>query len=431
MHVRALVFFRPFAPLLLILAPLSAAAGERPSVTIGSEPPALRVSLSSVIHLDYVGFGRGEDELEGAGPQENDFLLKRVRLILEGELYDRARFKMQAGMELEGPSVMDAVIVLPLGSRAELHAGQMKAPFSRERLRPYSHQPFIERSRVDCLALRRTQGIMLAARPVRGLDFHLGVFTGESMNRHNTDDHFEYMTRIALDSRVADPGPARWEIGASAARGRRDPDGGPVESFPGKTLNGLAFFSPVPVSGYRTRYSVDAELAWSFLWVAGQWTVSEEERENVAVPIDVDADGLRDDWFTGDLDPLCQRAWTVYLLMMLTGEPASDWVVPRHKAGALGLALRYSEIVFDSGEGLLPGSAPGVYGLEVSEASEALGRPDIEERVRDLYAGLNWRPAPGVFIQLAAIWQWFDDSHPYGDGRLSDVNCRGRVGLVF
>jgi hypothetical protein len=340
---------------------------------------------------------------------------------------------MQTGLELSGVPIMDAIMTIPVTDWLDLRAGQMKTPFSAERLRSYKHQPFMERSLAASLELRRSQGAVFIADPWDGaVKTWLGLLTGESMNAHNTDDHFEYAGRVVLNfDSMFDGFPGAANAGLSAAHGKREPEVSSTNSFSGKTLNRLEYFSSVPVNGYRTRYETDFEWRYDSFWIAAEWIGVIEERDNVTIDIDTDGDRLGDDTITRDLDPLYAQGWTVYGVWVMTGEAAASVISPAGEYGAWSLALRYSTITFDSSEELIPGGAPGTRGREVSEASEALGRSDIEETVREVYAGLDWDIRYGVFFQAATVWQWFDHSSPYGNSDRSDVNYRARVGIIF
>lgn len=406
---------------------------SRPVIKLESSLPGLEMGIHGELNFDYIGFDAGEQYLEGAGSQESDFIVRRARIGLTGELWKMVEFKLKAGLELDGPPIIDAYMVYLLPADFKLHIGQMKVPFSMERLRSYSHQPFMERSLAHTLALRRSQGVYIGRKFFDGgLQLDLGLFTGESLNQHSTDDDLEYVGRMSLHfDNIIDNFPGKASIGSAFARGRRAPQRSETFSFKGKTMNGLTFFSEVPVNGFRTRCEADAEWKWRSLWFAAEYIYSEEERHGVTVSLDTDGDYTADGTFTGDLDPLREQGWMAYAVWIITGEDVGDWVVPSRKRGAVGLALRYSTIDFDSREGLLPSGTPGVMGREVSKGSEALGRRGINETVQDLYIGLNWYIKPGVFVQTAAVLQWFDDSSPYQNNNHSDINYRARAGLVF
>jgi len=403
-----------------------------PHIVLSSLSEELTIRLGGELNFDYLEFDAGENNIPDAGSQENDFIVRRGRMYLSGSLHEVAEFKIKAGLELTGTPIIDAFAVLHMPWGIDCHAGQLKVPFSEERLRSYSRQPFMERGLAHSLALRRSQGVYFSAEPGnRGLAIEAGTFTGESLNKHNTDDQFEYACRLSLRLDKLFPSfPGRGAIRMAAAAGMRRPVRAPTMSFFGKTMNGLEFFAPVPVNGMRTRYEADAEFSRRWFWAAAEWVGCEEERDGVRILIDTDGDGRVDGGYSSiRVNPLLERGWMAYAVVMVTGEDASDWIVPARKSGALSLAVRYSTISFDSQERHIQGC--GTYGVEVNETSEALGRPSIDETASDLYVGLNWYLKPGIFVQGAAVWQWFDHSSPTMDGGNSDINYRWRLGVVF
>jgi hypothetical protein len=334
--------------------------------------------------------------------------------------------------------LMDAIIIYSPASWLDFRAGQMKMPFSAERLESYLINPFVERSLAANLELRRSRGVAMALHPGQGgVHLDLGWFNGENMAKPNTDDHFEGVARGTVRLEKLLPSfPGSFSLAGSAARGRRQPDSAPTTlttSFTGKTQNELNFFSPINVNGYRTRY--EADLSWTYkpLWIAAEWITSEEEREGVAVDLDTDGDGVKEWTATRrHLKPLKEQGWKASVVYVLTGEAYKPRLVPNHKWGALELCLRYSMVSFDSQEDkILDGNT---LGREVSAASTALGRRSVDEAVRSADAELNWFLKPGFWIGLDTTWQWFDHSAPYGPDHPDDhddINYRARVGMAF
>jgi len=305
------------------------------------DQPEIKLDLHVVIHADFVAFDRGEDNLGAAGSQETDFPIKRARLIMGGKLGDVIAFKTQTGFELNGPALMDAVIIITPAPWIEFRAGQMKVPYSQERLRAYSRQPFMERSLAGNLALRRSNGGYLDLKPAPGASLQLGIFTGETMNAKNTDDALEYTGRVVLEFHdLIDGFPGQAQLAGGAAWGYRSPERASTNSFRGRTLNQVVFFSPVPVHGYRERYEVDADWRVGPVWIGGEWVVANEDRDSVTVDLDTNGDRVRDDQVVRDLNPLIEEGWMVNLLVMLTGEDASDRVEPASEWGALAAATR-------------------------------------------------------------------------------------------
>jgi hypothetical protein len=398
--------------------------------------PKTGLDFHGAVNLDFVGFEPTEQYLAGAGAQENNFMVRRARVVLTGVLYEKLTFFIQSGLESTDTLLMDAIIIYSPMSWLDFRAGQMKMPFSAERLESYLINPFVERSLAANLELRRSRGVAMALHPGQGgVRLDLGLFTGENMNKNNTDDHFEGVARGTLRlEKLISSFPGALSLSGSAARGRREPINAATTSFTGKTLNELNFFSPVNVNGYRTRY--EADLSWTYkpLWIAAEWISSQEERENTAVDLDTNGDGAKDVTLTRDLKPLKEQGWKASVVYVLTGEAYNPRLVPVHQWGALELCLRYSAVTFDSQEDRIRAGAPGTFGREVSAASTGLGRRSIDEAVRSADVELNWFLKPGFWIGFDTIWQWFDHSAPYGPDHPDDhddINYRGRVGMAF
>ena len=397
--------------------------------------PQTGLDFHGAVQLDYYGFEPSEHYLSGAGPQENTFSIRRARVVLTGVIYENLTFFIQSGLESTDTLLMDAIIIYAPASWVDFRAGQMKMPFSGERLESYLINPFEERSLAANLELRRSRGVAAALHPGQGgVRLDLGWFTGESMTKNNTDDDFEGVMRgtVRLDKLIGSF-PGALSLAGAAARGRREPINAATTSFTGKTQNELVFFAPVNVNGYRTRY--EADLSWTYkpLWIAGEWIRSMEERNGVSVDLDTDGDGVKEVTVIRHLKPLREEGWKASVVCVLTGEDYNPRLAPKHKWGALELAGRYSMVTFDSREGRIPAGG-GAFGREVSAASTALGRRSIDESVRAADAELNWFLKPGFWIALDTTWQWFDHSSPYlpkAPNDHDDVNYRARVGVAF
>ena len=424
---------------LLGWAPGAAAAEKNDKETLfhlEAPVPQTGLDFHGAVNLDFMGFEPTEKNLPGAGAQENTFTVRRARVVLTGVLYEKLTFFIQSGLESTDTLLMDATVIYSPASWLDFRAGQMKMPFSAERLESYLINPFEERSLAANLELRRSRGVAMALYPGQGgVRLDLGWFNGENMAKPNTDDHFEGVARGTVRLEKLIPSfPGSFSLAGSAARGRRQPDSAATTSFTGKTLNEVNFFSPINVNGYRTRY--EADLSWTYkpLWIAAEWITSEEEREGVAVDLDTNGDGVKDATVTRRLKPLKEQGWKASVVYVLTGETYNPRLSPNHKWGALELGLRYSMVSFDSQEEKIRAGAPGAFGREVSAASTALGRRSVDEAVRSADAELNWFLKPGFWIGLDTTWQWFDRSAPYGPDHPDDhddVNYRARVGMAF
>jgi len=413
--------------------------------------PNIKLELHSSIQLDFAGFSDKEDTIPNvAGSQENTIFAKRVRVTIKGKLFNNIGFYVTEAFDstpnsAPAPYVIDAQASIPAAPWLEFTFGLMKMPFSEERLKSFAtHMPFMERSLASNLENKRSQGaVMRLHTPDKdAVSFYAGIFTGELLTAPNTDDYFEYVGRIVFRfDQMFDGFPGVSNLGASFADGIREPIGNKTMSYTGKTMNELTWFQAVPVNGHRTRWEGDYEWRYQSVWFGGEYIHSEEQRNHVTVNLMTKA-GL-DKNVVRNLDPLVEEGFNVFFVVVLTGEDAKPIIEPKGQYGAVSLAVRYSMVSFDNQEHKIKSNkAPKpIYGREVNDTatplngtSSALGRKSINDAERDLTAGINWDLKPGVFIQFAVIYQWFDASNPYnasrGPGRY-DVNYRGRVGVTF
>jgi phosphate-selective porin OprO/OprP len=136
------------------------------------------------------------------------FLLRRFRLVFSGHLFHSdVRYYFQLGM---APLDMEPDLLIPVrdayltyaGLRdLQVRAGQMKVPFSRERVVSSSALSFADRTIVNAeLNLDRDMGVQVFANDLFGLGGHvgyaLGVFGGNGRNRPNADTGLLYVARL-------------------------------------------------------------------------------------------------------------------------------------------------------------------------------------------------------------------------------------------
>lgn len=136
------------------------------------------------------------------------FLLRRFRLVFLGHAFgDDLRYYFQLGM---APLDMESDLLIPVrdayltyaGIRdLQIRAGQMKVPFSRERVVSSSALSFADRTIVNAeLNLDRDMGVQVFSNDLFGLGGHvgyaLGVFGGNGRNRANADTGLLYVARL-------------------------------------------------------------------------------------------------------------------------------------------------------------------------------------------------------------------------------------------
>lgn len=183
-----------------------------------------------------------------ASPPDLAFLVRRARLVLLGDIAEHdLQLYLQLGlaagdMEADHPiPLRDAVVTWTRWPNASVRFGQMKVPFSRQRLVSSSALQLVDRSDVNAeLNLDRDAGLQLYSNDLFGLDrrvhYALGVYGGDGRNRASTGTGLLYVARLQIQplggfddvlteadlSRARVP---RLSFGASAAYNQQTPRG--------------------------------------------------------------------------------------------------------------------------------------------------------------------------------------------------------------
>lgn len=122
----------------------------------------------------------------GSRTANDTFLLRRVRPIIEGTVYDKFDYRMMfdfaSGISLSANnngSVLDAYGELRLQPWFSVRAGKFKEPVGLERLQSWRNLQFVERGFPTQLVPNRDTGVMLQGELLeRRLNYQLGVFNG-------------------------------------------------------------------------------------------------------------------------------------------------------------------------------------------------------------------------------------------------------------
>jgi phosphate-selective porin len=245
-----------------------------------------RLYVQGRVHVDYTSFyGPGVNSLAPGNALKDGFFLRRVRLEMAGEFFQRWQWQLSAEMSSASAtddvaaqnvtptcgygangvetcantsSPVEAATVKPIPTdnfinyiadpAFNIQVGQYLLPFSFENRISDNTTPFMERS----LAVRnlgaptlRDIGAMVWGDIAGGIvGYSFGIYNGDGPNRPNQDDRFDYYGRIVLHPVTTD-GDARWiQIGISGRTGSRDPTliGYDLPSL--TTQSGYAFWKP-------------------------------------------------------------------------------------------------------------------------------------------------------------------------------------------
>lgn len=242
--------FRAFGQVLVACAPVAAAtallvgaavgvaAGQTPApgsgggtvdagfgrgVTIGSGDGTASLTVRARMQIRSTTSDTPDDER----PANADVSIRRMRLVFQGNArgpaltyYVQLSFAtLDTEADLRVP-LRDAYVTWTVGRDATLRIGQMKVPFSRQRVVSSSAMQLVDRALVvGELNLDRDVGAQWSARVPgtgRRVGYTLGIFGGEGRNRAGRDLGYLYTARIEAS-------PLRSFDAYSEADLRRDP----------------------------------------------------------------------------------------------------------------------------------------------------------------------------------------------------------------
>jgi phosphate-selective porin OprO/OprP len=273
----------------------------------------------------------------------NTFILRRVRPVLEGTIFDFFDWRIMP--ELAGtPNVQDAYGNVRLIKEVQFRGGKFKAPVGLERLASDADLPFVERGLPTQLVPDRDVGIQVHGDLLEStLTYAIGLFNGvgDAVNGDvDNSDKKDWDGRIVV--RPFQPTtlePLRGlGLGIAATRGTQT---GPL---PGYRTSGQATFfqyaEGVRGSGTHRRLAPQAFYYYGPVGIFGEYTVSSQI---VAGPI--------------GHERVDHQAWQVVGSFFVTGEEASyTTVTPKHQLdpknrtiGAIELVARYGELHLDEG----------------------------------------------------------------------------------
>jgi phosphate-selective porin OprO/OprP len=301
----------------------------------------------------------------------NTFLLRRVRPVLEGTIFEFFDWRIMP--ELAGtPNVQDAYGNVRLLKEVQFRGGKFKAPVGLERLASDADLPFVERGLPTQLVPDRDVGVQLHgdlfdSTLVYAVGFFNGVGDGVNGDLDNGDKKDWDGRLVVRPFQPTSIEPLRGlGLGIAATRGTHT---GPL---PGYRTSGQATFfqyaEGVTGTGTHRRLAPQGFFYYGPVGVFGEYTVSSQI---VAGP-------------TGHAR-VDHEAWQVVGSVFITGEDASyTTVTPKHQldpkngtSGAVEVVVRYGEVHIDD----------GAFDRHYADATKSA------RRARAWGVGLNWHLA--------------------------------------
>ncbi len=141
---------------------------------------------------------------DDASPQNDTFLLRTARPIIEGSLGKLIGFRFTPEFAGDSASIVDAYADLRFDPAYTLRVGKFTSPVGLERLQSSSALSGVERALPSELAPNRDIGVQLQGDLAEGkFSYALGVFNGTVDGRdavtNNPDNEFEYAGRVFLE----------------------------------------------------------------------------------------------------------------------------------------------------------------------------------------------------------------------------------------
>jgi len=413
----------------------AAKASTTPIVGAGSDGFFLR-SPDSKFQFKLRGYLQADSRWLTDSEQVGDdtFLLRRVRPIFEGTLFNWMDFRIMPDFANSTLVLFDAYANFRYFPKAQLEAGKFKPPVGLERLQSATATMFIERAFPTLLVPTRDIGAMLWSDQIGegAFTYQFGYFNGVRDSGNNqtgdvdTDDGKDFAARLFVH-------PFRFfvqnewldglGIGVSGTWGEIDEQAPASFRTTAAATNFFAYrgasatFNAVAGDGDRYRWSPQA------YWYAGpvgfmaEWVSSEQDMRRTPIP-SVGGDSSR--------ERLRNDAWQVALSYVLTGEnasykgviPSSPFAFGEGGPGAWEIAARYNEIDFD--DDAFDGGAASFSDPAVS-ASEAQGWT----------VGLNWYLNRWVRVMVNFDRTTFEGGGGVGDDRPSEETILTRIQFSY
>ena len=347
-------------------------------VTLASADAAHSLRLRGLVQLDARQF------FAGGGLVNNAFVLRRARLIAEGQFAKSYAFQLTTEFGGSSVSILDANFTVALTPALQLKLGKFKFPVGLELLQSDSWTFFNERSIVTNLVPNRDLGVQAQGELLGGrLAYQAGIFNGVADGGSSTntdlDEEKDFAGRVFAAPFRHEAGSAvqGLSFGLAGSVGREKTAAGRSAGY--RTDGQQTFFTynaAVIADGRNWRVSPQLDYRLGSLGVVGEYVVSTVNLRPSA---------------TGAKTELQNRAWQLAAGYVLTGEDSSyNGVVPRTNFdlaagtwGAFEVVGRYARLKVDD-------DAFPTFASAAASASEATA----------FGLGLNWYLSKTALIKL-------------------------------
>jgi len=320
-------------------------------------------------------------------PRDNDFYIRRARLLLSGKVYQDWVYRFTMAFEGANASLYEGWLEYGKFDWMKPRVGEFRMPFCMEAMHSALWLQFIERglgptniSPFEDLGAQ-VAGVLWGER----VNYAVGVYNGQGRNTSDTDNDKEVTARVFVQPFLCcECHPLQqWTFGGSISTGRD------FENVAGETYRTAArtpFVTFAPLTwedGTRLRWGAESELVWNS-WIAqGEYLVYKRAGIQDAVAVDT----------------VESQAWYASLSYVLTGEckksnapicPCNLFDPCKCRWGAWEVGVRYEE-------------------FKTEESAFVNGLITGAEKVSAWTGGLNWTPNEHVRIMLNYIYTDFHE----------------------
>jgi phosphate-selective porin OprO/OprP len=334
---------------------------KTPTVIAGGDGFIIQ-SADTNFSLRVRGYGQFDTRLSADnGPAKDTFTIRRLRLGLEGTVFENYDYKVLTDFgsgitstTANNAFLQDAFVNIHYWPQFQIQLGKFKEPVSLETLQTDANLLFVERGLPTQLAPNRDVGIMFQGELLSGkLSYQLGAFNGVpdggSGDVEITDSDKDIAARLfAQPFRDSEKDWLRGlGLGIGSSIGNQE---GAVPSF--QTPGRQKFFSyrsgatatstNVVADGEHWRVAPQGYYYWGPFGLFGEYVISSQQLR-------------RDAGKTKTFGTVENGAWNVAVSYLLIDDQAS-WkpVNPRHRFslreggwGAWEIAARYGELSID------------------------------------------------------------------------------------
>lgn len=348
-------------------------------VTLASADGANSLRVRGLVQLDSRTFFG-----DSAGVTNNAFVLRRARLITEGQFAKNYSFQLVSELGGSSAGILDANLNIALSKALQFRLGKFKSPLGLEQLQSDSWTFFNERSIANNLVPNRDVGIQAWGELAGGrVHYAAGLFNGvaDAASSTNTDfdNEKDFVARVTFTPFRNDGGSSVQGLtfGLAGSVGREKGTTGRASGY--RTDGQQTFFSylsSVVADGRNWRVSPQLDYRNGSFGLLGEYVVSTVNLRPNA---------------TGAKAELQNQAWQLAAGYVLTGEDSSyHGVVPRTNFnlgagtwGAFELAGRVARVDVDD----------AAFPLFASPAFSA-------NQATSVGVGLNWYFSKAVLLKL-------------------------------